>query len=131
MKKKWAIIFLLICLVIAVGIGGKIILDNKKEKQEKELINVERQSVIALKEKFSNIKEVEINKSGHNPSTGSYRMFVTMTNLKNETVTFSYGFWNKNKEIGDIGIENPSIQTKGITGEKIKVIFTNGEVESL
>lgn len=51
-------------------------MDKRKADQEKDLIEVERESIVVLKETFSDIKEVKIDKTGHNQSTGSYRIFV-------------------------------------------------------
>lgn len=127
MKKKWTIIFLLVCLVISVGIGGKVILDNKKESKENELIDIERQSIITLKKTFSDIKEVNIEKTGHNKSTGSYRMFVDVTSNNGETAKFTYSFWKERDEIGSYGFVNSNVQKEGTTDSKVKVIYSDGK----
>ena len=82
-----------------------------------------------MKETFSDIKEVTIEKTGHNQSTGSYRMFVTMTDIHNQSVSFTYGYWKEKNELGDIGIEDSNIQKNGITHSKVKVTFSDGGVE--
>ena len=88
-------LFVVIGLVLMIGIGGKVFTDGQKvrevtreQKVESELIEVERISVEALKNTFADIRSVEFEKTGYNEMTGSYRMFVKMTNQKNETVNF-------------------------------------------
>lgn len=132
-KKNWLI--LLIGLVLIIGIGGKIYMDNQKEKavqqQEKNKLEAEKMSVVALKNMFADIKSVEIEKTGFNEMTGAYRMFVKMTNTRNESVSFTYGFWKKRNEIGDYGVEDREVQVKGKTTDSIKVTYSNGEREEI
>lgn len=126
MKNKWIILVIALSLIAIVGIGGKHFMDERSKEKEQELIEVERQSIVALKNTFSDIKEVIIDKTGHNQTTGSYRMFVKMKDLKGNEVSFTYGYWKERKELGDIGIENPEIQVNGITESKVRVIFSDG-----
>ncbi|WP_420999813.1 hypothetical protein ACOJIU_09375 [Carnobacterium maltaromaticum] len=132
-KKNWLI--LLIGLVVIIGIGGKIYMDNQKEKavqqQEKNKLEAEKMSVVALKNMFTDIKSVEIEKTGFNEMTGSYGMFVKMTNTKNESVTFSYSFWVKSNEIGYYSVKNEQVQVEGKTKDIIKVTYSNGESEEI
>ncbi|MFC0234479.1 hypothetical protein ACFFIF_10785 [Vagococcus entomophilus] len=104
-------------------------MDKRAEHSKKESIEVERQSVNALKNTFENIKEVKVEKSVYDKITGSYGMFVTMKNNKNQSVYFTYTFWKKTGENDGIGIEDREIQKKGITQAKITVIFSNGDEE--
>ncbi|WP_271496135.1 hypothetical protein [Enterococcus sp. 5H] len=126
MKKKGTILIIAISIVVIVGIGGKYFMDERSKEKEKELIEIERQSIVALKNTFSDIKEVIIDKTGHNQTTGSYRMFVKMKDLKGNEVSFTYGYWKEREELGDIGIENPEVQVNGITESKVRVIFSDG-----
>ena len=127
MNKQLLIGFTVIISLVIIVIGGKVYMDKREERKAQELLAVEKQSVQALKNTFANILEVKIEHSGYFSMTGSYDMFVTMTNTKQESVYFSYGFGKHSREILDYGIEDRSIQTKGITKNKIKVIYSNGE----
>lgn len=126
MKKKKVFIFIGICLLVVLGIGGKLYMDNREEQKEQELLAVERQSVKVLKNTFTDIKEVNIEQTGYNSMTGSYRMLVTMTNIEGKSVYFSYGFWKEQNELGDYGVEDRTVQKEGITKDKIKVIYSDG-----
>lgn len=117
--------------LVMIGIGGKVYMDNREERKAQELLAVEKQSVRVLKNTFADIAEIKFEGSAKNDITGSYRLFVTMKNLKGQSVYFSYGFWKENDDIGDYGLENEEVQKVGITNEKIKIIYTNGEEEIL
>lgn len=134
MKKKIRILFIL-GLVVSGIIGGKIYMDNQKEKAEKQQeqnkIEAERMSVVALKNMFADIQSVEIKKSGFSEMTGSYPMLVKMTNTKNESVSFTYSFGMHSKEIGGWGVEDRKVQIKGKTTDSIKVTYSNGESEEI
>ena len=126
MKKK--VVFLLLCIgVITVGIGGKTYMDLREEKKAQELLLAEKESVQELKKEFMNIAEVKIEKTGYHNMTGSYTMFVTMTNTKGQSVSFSYSFGKTSREIGYYGIEDRSVQVEGTTTTKVKVIYSNGK----
>ncbi|WP_254908771.1 hypothetical protein, partial [Enterococcus sp. 7D2_DIV0200] len=116
-----------LCLLVFLGLGGKYYMDERKKDQEKELIEIERQSVIVLKNTFSDIKEVNIEKTGHNKATGSYRMFVDVTGNNGETAKFTYSFWKERDEIGSYGIVNSNVQKEGITASKVKVTYSDGK----
>ncbi|MGX7243804.1 hypothetical protein ACWOC1_03020 [Enterococcus quebecensis] len=96
-------------------------------EKEKELIEIERQSIVILKQTFSDIKEVKIEKTGHNKATGSYRMFVEVINNIGESVKFTYSFWKERDEIGSYGIVNTNVQKEGITDSKVKVTYSDGK----
>lgn len=89
MKKK--ALFLIIGLLIIIW-GGKVYMDKRAEQKEAEKIEAERMSVVALKNTFSDIKSVEIEKSSYNEMTDSYRVFVKMMNQEGMSVKFSYSF---------------------------------------
>lgn len=126
MKNKWIILVIALSIVVIGGIGGKHFMDERSKEKEQELIEIERQSIVALKNTFSDIKEVIIDKTGHNQATGSYRMFVKIVNTSNNEVSFSYSFWKERNEIGSYGVMNDSIQKEGVTNSKVKVIFSDG-----
>ncbi|TXL62544.1 hypothetical protein FHP05_12115 [Cerasibacillus terrae] len=129
MKKKW--VFLVIGLLLVVGIGGEVYMDKKEERKETEKIEAERMSVVALKNKYADIKSVEFEKSGYDEMTGAYAMFVIMTNQKNESVKFSFTFWKEREEIGSAGVKDREVQVKGVTTNEVRVIYSNrdeGEV---
>ncbi|WP_420920984.1 hypothetical protein [Enterococcus mundtii] len=127
MKRQMLIGITVIISLVIIIIGGKAYIDKREERKAQELLIAEKESVQALKNIFANILEVKIEHSGYFSMTGSYDMFVTMTNTKQQSVYFSYGFGKHSREILDYGIEDRSIQTKGITKNKIKVIYSNGE----
>ncbi|WP_242596414.1 hypothetical protein [Enterococcus ureasiticus] len=102
-------------------------MDERKKEQEKELIEIERQSIVILKQTFSDIKEVNIEKTGHNKATGSYRMFVEVINNTGESAKFTYSFWKERDEIGSYGIVNTNVQKEGITYSKVKVTYSDGK----
>ncbi|OEG15246.1 membrane protein [Enterococcus quebecensis] len=123
MKKRNSIIIVGLCLLVFLGVGGKYYMGEK----EKELIEIERQSIVILKQTFSDIKEVKIEKTGHNKATGSYRMFVEVINNIGESVKFTYSFWKERDEIGSYGIVNTNVQKEGITDSKVKVTYSDGK----
>ncbi len=125
LKKRLLIV---IGLILLISIGGKMYMDNQKVKEqeaEEEKIEAERMSVGALKRTFADIKSVEFEKTGYNKKTGSYRMFVKITNQKNESVNFSYSFWKAEENIGSYVLMDEKIQKDGITSNKVKVIYSN------
>ncbi|TXL62542.1 hypothetical protein FHP05_12105 [Cerasibacillus terrae] len=130
MKKKW--VFLVIGLLLIIGIGGKIFMDQKEAEKEVEKIEAERMSVEALKNTFADIKSVEFEKSGYNVMTGSYRMFVKMTNQEGKSVRFSYSYEKSTPyETGGYMLKDEEVQIEGITTNKVQVIYSNkveGEV---
>ena len=129
MQKKWVLI--VIGLLLVSGIGGKVYLDKKEAAKEAEKIEAERMSVVALKNKYADIKSVEFEKSGYDEMTGAYAMFVIMTNQKNESVKFSFTFWKEREEIGSAGVKDREVQVKGVTTNEVRVIYSNrdeGEV---
>lgn len=130
MKKKMLIVFGIVAIII-IGVGGKVYMDKREEKKEQDLLAVEKQSVKALKNTFVDISEVDIERTGYNGMTGSYRMLVTMKNNEGKSVYFSYGFVKDSGEIGDYGVEDERIQKEGVTDKKIKVIYSNGEEDEI
>ncbi|EUJ26749.1 hypothetical protein MFLO_13870 [Listeria floridensis FSL S10-1187] len=127
MKKMWLILLGLI-LVLGIGFGGKMYMDNKKEQKT---LDVEKQSVKALKKTFANVAKVKIERVGYNNMTGSYSIVVTMTSKEGESTYFDYGFAKNQEKISDYGIENEEVQKEGITTDKVKVVYSNGLEEEL
>jgi hypothetical protein len=135
-KKVWLLI--VIGLLLVIGIGGKVFVENQKDKEVQsnqqnaaEKIETEKMSVEAMKNTFADIKAVEFEKSVINEMTGVYAMFVKMTNQKNESVSFSFNFWKESREIGGYTVENEEVQVEGVTTNKVQVIYSNkdeGEV---
>ncbi|EGP5214775.1 hypothetical protein [Enterococcus faecium] len=129
MSRKIRKLSLAILLIVILGIGGKVYMDKREAQKQQDLLAVEKQSIKVLKNTFADIKEVKIEKSARNEMTGAYRMFVTMINNHDESVSFTFGFWKERNELGDYGVENKSIQKEGITVNKIRVIFSNNKEE--
>lgn len=130
MKKGWIIFISIVVIIIAAVaiVGGKMYMDNKKEQKE---LEVEKQSVKALKQTFANVAKVKIERVGYNNMTGSYSIVVTMTSKEGESAYFDYGFAKNQEKISDYGIENEKVQKEGITTDKVKVIYSNGLEEEL
>ncbi len=80
MNKQLLIGITVMLSLVIIVIGGKVYMDKREERRAQELLAVEKQSVQALKNTFANILEVKIEHSGYFSMTGSYDMFVTMTN---------------------------------------------------
>src|SRR5699024_803668 len=114
-------------LVVLIGVGGKMYMDKRAKQKEDAKIEIERKSVEALKERYANIKTVEIEKTAYNTMTGAYSLYVKMTNDKSESVNYSYTFWEKREEIGAAGLENEEVQVKGVTKDKVRVIYSNNK----
>ena len=131
-RKIW--LFVVLGLLIVIGIVGKVFMDNQKDKEVQsnqqnaaEKIETEKMSVEVLKNTFADIKSVEFEKSVFNEKTGVYAMFVKMTNQKNESVSFSFNFWEESREIGGYTVENEEVQVEGVTTNKVRVIYSNGD----
>src|SRR5699024_12152819 len=84
-KKLMVVIISLLLLVVLIGVGGKMYMDKRAKQKEDEKIEIERKSVEALKERYANIKTVEIEKTAYNKMTGAYSLYVKMTNDKSES----------------------------------------------
>ena len=135
-NKIW--LFVVIGLLIVIGIGGKVFMDNQKDKEvmsnqqnAAEKIETEKMSVVALKNRYADIQSVEFEKSVYDEKTGSYGMFIKMTNQKNESVNFSYSFSKESGKIGLNVVKDREVQVRGVTTNKVRVIYSNkdeGEV---
>lgn len=131
MNKKRTLI-LGIILIVCLGLGGKIYMDNRAEQKQKELISVERMAVLALKKTFENIKSVTFKENqGRNNMSGSYRFILTVINNKEESCTFDIIYVKGEKNLENYGIENRDVQKKGNTLVPIQVIYSNKEKEKI
>ncbi|PQC32869.1 hypothetical protein [Enterococcus mundtii] len=128
-NKRLVIGIAVLISLVMIGIGGKVYIDKREERKAQELLAVEKQSVQALKNTFADIVEVKIEDTAYNNMTGSYRMLVTMKNIKDQSVYFSYGFGKHSRKMGDYGIEDSSVQIEGVTKNKVKIIHSNGKVD--
>src|SRR5699024_4068004 len=132
MNKKWMVVIIsLLLLVVLIGVGEKMYMDKRAKQKEDEKIEIERKSVEALKERYANIKTVEIEKTAYNKMTGAYSLYVKMTNDKSESDNFSHTCWEKREEIGADGVENEEVQVKGVTKDKVRVIYSNNKEEDV
>ena len=128
MNKRWKFIVIgLILIAGMIGVGGKVYLDKKEAAKEAEIIEAERMSVEALINRYAEIKSVEFEKSGYDKVTGSYGMFIKMTNEKDEFVSFRYSFWKESGELGLNVLKDENIQVRGVTTNKVHVIYSNKE----
>ena len=136
-NKIW--LFAGIGLLLMIGIGGKVFMDNHQDKEdtreqkvEAELIEAERMSVVALKNTFADIRSLEFENTASNEMTGTYRMFVKMTNQKSESVNFSFSFEKESpSETGGYVVEDEEIQVEGVTTNKVQVIFSNKDEDEV
>ncbi|WP_210467960.1 hypothetical protein [Sporosarcina sp. 6E9] len=94
-------------------------------------MEVERMSVIALKNRYADIQSVEFEKSVYDEMTGSYGMFIKMTNQKNESVSFRYSFWKESGKIGLNVVKDRKVQVRGVTTNKVRVIYSNHDEEEV
>jgi len=128
MNKKWIIVIISFLLMAAIiGTGGKIYMDKRTEQNEEEKIKIEKKSIEALKERYANIKSVEIIESSIDKKTGAFDINIKMTNKENESVDFTYPFWVEENEIGAILAVDRNIQVKGQTTNKVQVTYSNKE----
>ncbi|MBO1911395.1 hypothetical protein J4G37_42230, partial [Microvirga sp. 3-52] len=118
---------------VKVLYGGWEVIEKQRDSEViSDQIEAERMSVVALKNTFADIRSVEFKKTGYNEKTGSYRLFVAMTNQKNETVNFSFSFSQESpSETGGYIVEDEKIQVEGITTNKVQVIYSNKEEEEI
>ncbi|MBO1300938.1 MULTISPECIES: hypothetical protein [unclassified Enterococcus] len=130
-NKQVLIAMAVIISLVMILIVMKVFINKSEERREQELLAVEKQSVRVLKKIFADIAEVKFEGSAKNDITGSYRLFVTMKNTKGQSVYFSYGFWKEANQLGDFGVEDRAIQIKGITKNKIRVIYTSVNEEEI
>jgi hypothetical protein len=135
-KKVWLLI--VIGLLLVIGIAVKVVMDNlwdseltREQKVEEELIETERMSVMALKNRYADIQSVEFEKSVYDEMTGSYGMFIKMTNQKNESVSFRFSFWKESGEIGLNVVKDREVQVKGVTTNKVRVIYSNKDEDEV
>ncbi len=130
MNKKGLILTIALFVVVAIiGVGWKVYVD-KKEEAEK--MKTERMSVEALKSTFADIKAIEFEKSNYDAMTGTYSMFVKMTNKEGKSVRFTYNYEkNKPKETRGYILEDEEVQMEGETKDKVQVIFSNKEKEEI
>ncbi len=131
MKKNILIILGIIATFIIIGIAGKIYTDNREEKKALDLLDVERQSVMVLKDTFADISEFKFIASARNDMTGSYGLSITMKNDAGKEVSFSFTFWKERNEIGSYMINDRAVQKKGSTQKKVHVIFSNNTEEDI
>ena len=131
MPRKIRKFSLAILLIVILGIGGKVYMDNREVQKQQDLLAVEKQSVKVLKNTFADIKEVKIEQFEKNDMTGIYEALITMTNTEGKAVYFDYSFTKESNEIDGYGVENEEVQKEGITVDEIIVIYTDGSEEKV
>ncbi|WP_238046496.1 hypothetical protein [Enterococcus mundtii] len=131
MNKQLLIGITVIISLVIIVIGGKAYIDKREERKAQEILIAEKESVQALKNIFADILEVKMEDAGYDKvsMTGAHGMRVTLTNTKGQSVCFSYSFGNHSREIGSYGVIDRTVQVKGITKNKVKVIHSNGKVD--
>lgn len=124
-------IIILVLLVIG-GMSGKMYMD-KKEREEKQLIEWERVAAKQIKNTFEDVKEIRFDKDSidRNWLSGytGVDVYIYYENGKKKLVNISLPCDEKKKQLSSYGAE---LNTKeGATKNKIKVIYTNGKIETL
>ncbi|MBO0472224.1 hypothetical protein IGL98_000710 [Enterococcus sp. DIV0840] len=125
-------------VIVLIGFGGKLYMDKKAEEKAKEeqrnLLETERESAVALKNKYREIKSIKFDKSSgpdRQTMTGAYHMRVTITNKEQQFVEVNLTYWKESHDIGSIDILNKNVQNNGVTKNKIEIIYTNGSKETI
>src|SRR5699024_12405116 len=101
------------------------------KQKEADKMCIQRESVEALKERAAKIGTVGSATTAYNKRPGADSLYVKMTNDKSESVNFSYTLWEKREEIGAAGLENEEVQVKGVTKDKVRVIYSNNKEEDV
>lgn len=127
--KKYIVWLVSLIVILILGIFGGMYMNTKEEHKEQDLISIERQSIVALKNTFTDISEVEIEKSVYDEKTGTYGIYVVMTNNQNNSLRFMYNFEKKGDVVYGFVIKDKNIQKRGNTKDKINVKFSNGMEE--
>ncbi|WP_321387079.1 hypothetical protein [uncultured Enterococcus sp.] len=130
MNKRITIILGIIAIV-CIGFGGKLYMDKKAEKKAKEeqqnLLEIERESIVALKNTFSDVSFVKIEHSdGPNNMTGSCQIIFLMKNNLGMEVEFDAIYVKGETTLKNYGVKNREVQKKGKTVNKIDVIYSDG-----
>ncbi|MBO0423243.1 hypothetical protein [Enterococcus plantarum] len=129
-KKKWFIV-----LLVLISIGGVSLFtfnQNAKERKEQQIIKMETVTAKQIKNTFANVAEIEFDEEyGEDKLTGYTLVMVTITNSFGES---SYIGVNMSMNNRDRLLESYSGKVefeKGITENKVKVIFSNKDEGNL
>lgn len=130
MNKRIFIIAVAISLVL-IGLGGKLYMDKKADektrKEQRNLLAIERESIEALKNTFSDISFVKIERSeGPNNMTDSYQIIFLMKNNLGMEIEFDAIYVKGETELKNYGVEDEDIQKEGKTVNKVEVIYSDG-----
>ncbi|WP_210467959.1 hypothetical protein [Sporosarcina sp. 6E9] len=131
-KKVWLLIG--IGLLLVIGIGGIMVLDNQKDREvtSDQIIVAERMSVVALKNTFADIKSIKFIYTDFNAMTGSYGMEIEMSNREGNSVAFDYSFSEGSKEISNYKVvDENGVQREGMTTGMVSVIYSNEDEEEI
>ncbi|MBO0466319.1 hypothetical protein JZO73_02100 [Enterococcus plantarum] len=129
-KKKW---FLGLLVLILIG-GGSLFTfnQNAKERKEQQIIDMETITAKQIKNTFANVAEIEFDeKYGENKLTGYTLVMVTITTSSGESSYIGVEMATNNRDrllesySGKVEFE------KGITENKVKVIFSNKDEGNL
>lgn len=124
-----------IVAISGIAVGGHMYLDNRvketKKAEEKEEVALERESVLALKNTFADMKSLDIKEHASNKATGSHRLVAIMTGVENTSVRFDYTYWPGRKNITSYLVADESIQKEGVTTTKVHVIYSDGSEEDI
>lgn len=107
--------------VLFIGIAGKKHVQNLQEAI------VEKQSVEVLKNTFSGIVEVKFEQIIYDSITDTYGIFVMAKNSNGKSSYFSYDYSKNSFKIDNYKSKDKIFLVKGITKNKVKVIYSNGK----
>lgn len=134
---KWVISIFAITMLLMIGIGGKMYMDNDKKKydaqQMSEIVEMEKIAAKQIKNTFLEIEEIKfLNNYSENKITGFTIVDVQVTTIYGKTSNFDISMSlnnNTNDKYSGSG-ENPKLQ-EGRTEGRVKIFYSNGNQEEL
>lgn len=101
--------------------------DEQVKEEQKNLLSIERDSIVALKNTFSDVSFVKIeHNNGPNNMTGSYQIIFLMKNNLDTEVEFDAIYVKGETELKNYGVEDEEVQKEGKTINKVNVIYSDG-----
>ncbi|EOH95213.1 hypothetical protein UAY_03403 [Enterococcus moraviensis ATCC BAA-383] len=125
------IVMLAAIAIMFIGLGGKIYVDyradEKAKEEQKNLLAIERDSIVALKNTFSDVAFVKIEHSDEpNNMTDSYQIIFLMKNNLGTEVEFDAIYVKGETELKNYGVADEEVQKEGKTVSEVEVIYSDG-----
>lgn len=112
-KQKW-IAILIVSILIILGIGVKLHMDNKE-------VTIQENAAIEIKERYKNLKEIRI-KNIFESSLGVQNVDFDVVDVNNKVIK------GNTTTVGKFGSFSDNGLVEGRTIGKVKVLYLNGEV---